>query len=248
MVDEWCGDSGGRLIPLPVVPLWDANVAAAEIHRNAARGVRAVAFSEVVGHLGFGSIHGGTWDPFFQACEDTDTVICMHIGSSSVMMPLPPDSADVLRTTTPFFNSYVSIGDFVFSGVLDRYPGLKLVYSEGQAGWLPYALERMDSAYHSHVWARGEFKLPELPSTYIRRSVYGCIFDDRHAIDNVAKIGQDKLMFEVDFPHNDGPFPRTLEHITAQFAGVDPQTTYDVLRGNAIRLFGLKLDEDAVSA
>jgi predicted TIM-barrel fold metal-dependent hydrolase len=248
MVEEWCGDSGGRLIPLPIVPLWDPHLAADEIRRNAARGVRAVAFSEVVGHLGFGSIHHGTWDPFFQACEETDTALCMHIGSSSVMMPLPPDAPAVLRTTTPFFNSFVSIGDFVFSGVLAKYPDLKLVYSEGQAGWLPYAIERMDSAYRSHVWARGDLKLPDLPSTYAKRSVYGCIFDDRHAIDNIEAIGRDKLVFEVDFPHNDGPFPRTLEHIKEQFAGVDDQTTYDVLRGNAIKLFGLKLDEDAVSA
>ena len=43
MVDEWAGGSGGRLIPLCVVPLWDPELAAAEIRRNAARGVRAVA-------------------------------------------------------------------------------------------------------------------------------------------------------------------------------------------------------------
>lgn len=243
MVEEWCGDSGGRLIPLPVVPLWDATLAGAEIRRNAGRGVRAVAFSEVVGHLGFPSINHRNWDPFFAACEETGTVVCMHIGSSSKMMPLPPDSPDVLRTTMPFMNSFASIGDFVFSGVLERFPGLKLVYSEGQAGWMPYATERFDSAYLHHVWARGETKIPEMPSTYIRRSVYGAIFDDRHAIENIGKIGADKLTFEVDFPHNDGPYPATLEHITQQFAGIDEQTTYDVLRGNAIRLFGLSLDE-----
>ena len=40
MVDEWCGDSGGRLIPLCLIPLWDAELAAEEVRRNAARGVR----------------------------------------------------------------------------------------------------------------------------------------------------------------------------------------------------------------
>ena len=35
MVEEWCGDSGGRLIPLTIVPLWDAELAAAEVRRNA---------------------------------------------------------------------------------------------------------------------------------------------------------------------------------------------------------------------
>lgn len=48
MVEEWCGPQArGRLIPLPIVPLWDARLAAAEVRRNAARGVRAVAFSEI---------------------------------------------------------------------------------------------------------------------------------------------------------------------------------------------------------
>ena len=49
MVEEWCGESGGRLIPLCLVPLWDVELAAAEIRRNAARGVRAVAFTELPG-------------------------------------------------------------------------------------------------------------------------------------------------------------------------------------------------------
>ena len=61
--------------------------------------------------------------------------------------------------------------------------------------------------------------------------------------DSIATIGSDKLMFEVDFPHNDGPFPKTLEHITTQFAGVDAETRYNILRGNAIKLFGLEPDQ-----
>ncbi len=52
MVEEWCGDSGGRLVPLTIVPLWDAELAAAEVRRNAERGVRAVCFSEIPPHLG----------------------------------------------------------------------------------------------------------------------------------------------------------------------------------------------------
>ena len=73
MVEEWCGDSGGRLIPLTLIPLWDADLAAAEVRRNAARGVRAVCFSEIPPHLGLPSIHTGYWDPFFVACEETQT-------------------------------------------------------------------------------------------------------------------------------------------------------------------------------
>ena len=65
MIEEWCGDSGGHLIPLCIVPLWDADLAAAEVRRNAARGCHAVCFSEIPPHLGLPSIHSGYWDPFF---------------------------------------------------------------------------------------------------------------------------------------------------------------------------------------
>ena len=57
MVDDWCGPSNGRLIPLTLIPLWDADLAAAEVRRNAERGVRAVCFSEIPPYLGLPSIH-----------------------------------------------------------------------------------------------------------------------------------------------------------------------------------------------
>ena len=85
MVEEWCGDSDGKLIPLIIIPLWDAQLAADEVRRNAARGVHAVCFSEIPPKLGLPSIHSGDWDPFFAACQETNTVVCMHIGSSSQM-------------------------------------------------------------------------------------------------------------------------------------------------------------------
>ena len=100
MVEEWCGDSGGRLVPLIIIPLWDAELAAAEVRRNAARGVRAVCFSEIPPHLGLPSIHSGYWDPFFVACQETQTVVCMHIGSSS-KMPATSADAPVAVAATP---------------------------------------------------------------------------------------------------------------------------------------------------
>ena len=103
MIDEWCAGTNGRLIPLIIVQLWDSQLAADEIRRNAASGCRA---GDVLGDppfLGFPSIHDkdGYWDPFLAACEETDTVINMHIGSSSKMprhvaRPRPPRWAGTL--------------------------------------------------------------------------------------------------------------------------------------------------------
>src|SRR3546814_5564111 len=71
MVEEWCGDSDGALLPLTIVPLWDAELAAKEVRRNAERDVRAVCFSEIPPHLGLPSIHSGEWDPFIRSEEHT---------------------------------------------------------------------------------------------------------------------------------------------------------------------------------
>ena len=85
MIEEWCGDSGGRLIPLGIVPLWDPQLAAAEVRRNAARGQKAITFTELPANLGLPSIHdrAATGIRCSPACDETATVICMHIGSGS---------------------------------------------------------------------------------------------------------------------------------------------------------------------
>ena len=85
MVEEWCGESDGQLIPLAIVPLWDPALAAAEVRYNAARGVRAITFSEAPYHLGLPSIHDAArhWDPLLAACNETGTLVCMHIHTQS---------------------------------------------------------------------------------------------------------------------------------------------------------------------
>jgi hypothetical protein len=139
MVDEWCAESDGHLVPLIIVPLWDAELAAAEVRRNAERGVHAVCFSEIPPHLGLPSVHGDHWDPFFAACAETQTVVCMHIGSSSKMPSTSADAPPAVQATLSFNNAMGSLSDFLFSGVLVRFPELKLAYSEGQIGWMDRA-------------------------------------------------------------------------------------------------------------
>ncbi|HTZ08506.1 MAG TPA: amidohydrolase family protein, partial [Acidimicrobiales bacterium] len=128
MVDEWCAQSGGRLIPLCLIPLWDAGLAAAEVRRNAERGVRAVCFSEIPPFLGLPSVHDpdNYWDPFFRACAETGTVVNMHIGSSSKMPSTSEDAPPAVGSTLTHTNATFSVVDFLFSGVLVRFPTLKL--------------------------------------------------------------------------------------------------------------------------
>jgi predicted TIM-barrel fold metal-dependent hydrolase len=245
MVEEWCGDSGGALIPLIIVPLWDAELAAAEVRRNAERGVHAVCFSEVPAHLGLPSIHSGFWDPFFAACEDTQTTINMHIGSSSRMPATSPDAPVAVAASLSFNNAMASMSDWLFSGNLVRFPELKLAYSEGQIGWIPYILERVDDVWKEHrAWGGVKDLIPEPPSTYYYRNMYGCFFRDQHGVDSLDIVGVDNITFETDYPHTDSTWPDTKEIATGFMEGLSDEAVYKIMRGNAIRMLNLDLDRD----
>jgi predicted TIM-barrel fold metal-dependent hydrolase len=244
MVDEWAGGSGGRLIPLCIVPLWDVHLAVAEVRRNAARGVRAVAFSELPAYLDLPSLHSRYWDPFFAACEETGTVIAMHIGSGTKTPQTSADAPGAVGGTIIFGNSVASMTDFLFSGVLHRYPNLKLLYAEAQIGWIPYLLERIDDVWETHRgWARGQDNCPEPPSTYYYRQITSCFFKDAVGVELLDKVGADNVTFETDYPHQDGTWPRSREEAALQFGYLEQGLVDKIARGNAIKLLGLDLPQ-----
>ena len=244
MIEEWCGDSGGRLLPLQIIPLWDAELAAAEVRRNSARGCHAVCFSEIPTHLGLPSIHSGSWDPFFAACDETQTTVCMHIGSSSKMPAASPDAPAAVNATLSFNNSFASLTDFLFSGVFIKFANLKVAYSEDQIGWVPYLLERADDVWMQHrAWGGVKDKIPNPPSSYYYDHVYCCFFRDRHGLISLDVVGEDNITFETDYPHTDSSWPDTKEIAEAMFAGLTEEQIYKAVRGNAIRMLGLEPDK-----
>ncbi len=245
IIDEWCaGEGRGRLIPLTIVPLWDVELAVAEVQRCAAKGSYAVTFPENPHALGLPSLYTGTWDAFFDACASTETVLCAHIGSSSRMPQTTPDAPFIVSSTLAFQNTMHSMLDFVFSGTLARLPELRLAYAEGQVGWMPYLIERADSLWEErsdNSFGTNGIVLDEPPSTYVTRQIYGCVFNDAAGLEQRHRIGMSHICFEVDYPHADGTFPET-ERVAGRLcrdAGLSEQETYQLLRGNAIDLFGL---------
>jgi predicted TIM-barrel fold metal-dependent hydrolase len=237
MVNEWAGNSGGRLVPLCIVPLWDAQLAAEEVLRNAARGVRAVAFSELPGKLDLPTIHSGAWEPLFAACNDTGTAIFMHIGSGSTWLTSSPDAPPAVTGTLVFLTSVMALTDWLLSGVLARHPDLRICFAEGQVGWIPYVLERADNLWAKEVWALQE-KLPEPPSHYMRQ-VYGAFFDDRAGLAARDVIGVDQLTFETDYPHQDSTWPRTIDTVRSFADMLDDAELRKVLHDNAATLLSL---------
>lgn len=240
MIEDWCGGPAkGRLIPLTLVPLWDPKLAAAEVRRCAAKGSHAIAFSENPSKLGFPSLYSGEWDVLWEACQETETTVSMHIGSSSSM---PTTSADApLATSMCLYaqNAQASLADWVFSQTLTRFPNIKISYAESQAGWVPFQLERMDSVWRDGV---GGVEFDTAPSEQVRGRVWSCIFDDLTGLKNREEIGIDMILFETDYPHSDGTFPESLKVARNLFAeaGMNAEECHKVLRGNAIECYGLE--------
>ncbi|MDH4077374.1 MAG: amidohydrolase, partial [Acidimicrobiia bacterium] len=91
-LDEWCSTDPARMIPMQLPYLLDPEVAAAEVRRNAARGFKAITFSEAPHLLGLPTLHSGYWDPLMAACAETGTVVCLHVGSSGTSPATAPDA------------------------------------------------------------------------------------------------------------------------------------------------------------
>jgi len=240
MVEEWAGGSDGRLVPLGIVPLWDPVAAGAEVRRNAARGVRSVCFSEMPPHLDMPSVHTTYWDPFFAACEETETVVMMHIGSSSRMPSTSKDAPVAVSTAAMAVNSAMSMLDWLFSGVFDRFTRLKICYVESQVGWVPYFLERADRVWdHNRGWNEVRGSVLDPPSSYFRDHIFCSFFHDPHGLRCLDEIGEDNVMFETDYPHSDTNWPNSRAVGAAMVAELTPDQQEKVLHGNASRLFGL---------
>lgn len=242
MIDEWGdGEGRGRLIPLTIVPLWDVDLAAAEVRRCADKGAHAIAFCECPPELGLPSLFSGHWDPLVAACQESDTVVNIHIGSSSTVARTAPDSPHIVSTTLFFQSGMHTLIDWVLSGTLARFPEQRIALSEAQIGWLPFVLERMDKAWARHDPIDILPDVTEPPSSYVVDRVFGCVFDDLHGLESRDLIGIDQIMFESDYPHADSTWPhtpRTVAGLCAE-AGLDEDELWKVVRGNAIRCYGL---------
>ncbi len=240
IIDEWCGGAGvGRLIPLTLIPLWDPELAAAEVRRCADKGSYAITFSENPSKLGCATMYSGEWDVVWDACQETDTTVSMHIGSSSSMPTTSPDAPLAASMSLYAQNAEASLVDWVFSGTLARFPDIKIAYAESQVGWMPFQIERMDSVYREGRGGVGGDGM--LPSELVKGRVFGCIFDDLVGLKQRADVGIDQILFETDYPHSDGTFPhsRKVAHDMFAAVGMNAEDCTKVLRGNAIEAYGL---------
>ena len=233
--DDWCGSYPGRFIPLSLPPLWDPDEMAAEVRRVAAKGCHAVSFSENPEKLKFPSFHSDHWDPFWEACSDEGTIVCLHIGSSSQLVVTAADAPiDVLITLQPI-NIVQAAADLLWSPVLRKFPDLRVALSEGGIGWIPYFLDRVDWIYERHhPWTGQDFG-DQLPSQVFRERIVTCFIDDPTGIEARHRVGVDRITWEADYPHSDSTWPQSPERLMKSLPGVPDDEINAMTHENAMR-------------
>jgi len=235
MLEVWAGTHPGRMIPCQLAWLADPVVAADEIRKNAARGFTAVSFSENPEKLGLPSLQSRAWDPFFRACEETGTVINLHVGSSSeTIVPSKESGPAVLGALFPI-NGMATATDWLFAGIPVRFPKLAIAMSEGGIGWVPMLIDRID--YMARVLDyRPDFG-DLSPIDVLRRNFYFTTFCDPSTLPLRDSVGVDHILLETDYPHTDSSFPETQTLLTAQFGDMPRDEVERITWRNAARLY-----------
>jgi predicted TIM-barrel fold metal-dependent hydrolase len=234
MLDEWCAAAPERFIPMTLVPLWDPEAAVAEIQRCAAKGARSISFPENPSPLGLPSFWTNYWDPVFAAAADAEMVLSMHIGTSGSLPTPSPESTEVVSISLCGVNSMLACADLILSGALQKFPTLKIAFSEGGTGWVPYILERMQ-----YTWERSRLGVDKSisPRELFDRQIWTCFISDDIGLANRYEIGIDKIMFETDYPHNDSNWPDSRKLFAKALTDVPDDEARKIAELNARKLY-----------
>ena len=236
-IDDWCGSYPGRFIPMALPILWDAELCAKEIRRNAEKGCHSLTFTENPATLGFPSFHDEYWDPMWRAASDCGTVISVHLGSSGkITMTADNAPIDVMITLQPM-NICSAAADLLWSRVIKEFPDVRFALSEGGTGWIPYFTDRIDRTYEMHHLWTGQNFGTKLPSEVFRERFLTCFISDPIGVKLRHDIGIDNIAWECDYPHSDSSWPAAPEELAEVTAGVPDDEVNKITYENACRWY-----------
>lgn len=258
---DWCGADRNRLYPVGYLPMRDIDETIGHIERLAKMGFRTInlpAFpqnadawntSSNVANMKAGQVSALTGDPkgalqYYQpefdrlwaTIQDLDLSITMHLGGrvprfGDKLHFLPDMPMSKLAMAEP-------IGMFIFHGIFQRFPKLRLGTIESGVGWMAWFTE-----YVTRTWEKQRYwvesPLTESPAFYMDRNVYGSFIQDRTGVLCRGLPGGRNIMWSSDYPHSETTFPRSRAIIQRDFAGIPEADTRDIICNTARKFFRL---------
>lgn len=176
-------------------------------------------------------------DPVWKAIEESGKPATIHVSlrkASSFKQ-----AATALPGTFHFYDAPARMLEFIFSGVLDRFPTLDVFLAEIDCGWLPYYAQQCDDNYRRHAKSElRDVKLARMPSEYMKERFPASFITDPYAVENRHAVGVERMLWSSDFPHITSDWPYSWKTIEATFMGIPDDERHAILAGNAQRLFG----------
>jgi predicted TIM-barrel fold metal-dependent hydrolase len=255
-----CAMAPQRRVGLAHLPLWDIDASLTKLRAAREAGLRGVNFPATP-RPGILEVDYPAWEPFWSACEDLGMTLVTHCGVANPEQWASTPTGGVVK----FFEggSWLSrraLPRFIFSGVFERHPSLRLVYTElanQPSTWWPGTLVEFDQVWERRGWMFSD-NCPRPPSEYIQSNVFlGASLLHRYAPETHIAMNQGyaaNVMWGSDYPHVEG----TLHHpsgpsstrvaMQLSFAGIPERWVRRMLGGTAIEVFGLDTDALAMVA
>jgi predicted TIM-barrel fold metal-dependent hydrolase len=234
---DFCSHYPDRQIGLACLPYGSVDQAVKEVRRVAKMGLKGLELScswdmEPMWHP--------SWEPFWQAVDDVQ--LPLHFHTFPTTPPRARQEAPRVRRAAMFTGVSAFqmglihiIAGMMGAGVFERYPRLRVSFGESGAGWLGYALHRMDFEFEDRF--RDLMKLK--PSEYWRRQCKATFQFDPICTKLIDDIGVETLMWGSDYPHTDGIWPESSKYIEEQFEGLSPEVVHKITCENAAKFYGL---------
>lgn len=229
-------DAGDLHVPSAVVPIRDVESATAEMARVAAMGFRSAMIPTTPPDGVPYNRHD--YDPIWSVAADAGIPLSLHTGTGALPSHERGPGGAIINYAKVGLLSAETLCYFAASGVLERHPGLKLVFVESGAGWYAYCCERMDEAYQEHdQWVNPKLAAP--PSHFATTQCWVTLGADRAPLLTRDVTGIGPLLWASDYPHPEGTYPHSQATVERIFAGLTAAEMQAVVHDNAARLYGL---------
>ena len=240
----YCSYAPKRLKGLALISLYDPKEGAQELERCANLGLKgAMIWCSPPADQPYSS---EIYDPFWAAAQDLDMPVSLHAITGMERIPWEYGAEQrAMRSTVTPHEIEKSFSILILSGVLERFPRLKIVSAENNCGWLPYYLQRMDRGFArfgpSGTVTPWPTKLTLKPSEYFRRQMYCTFIDDSFGVASRHWIGVDNVMWSSDYPHTASTWPHSRDIIARDFKEVSEVEKRKIVRENVAQLYGFDL-------
>jgi len=238
---DFANDLPGRRGALAMLAVGDIDACVAEINWAAANGFAGVIAPTEPG-AGLPSYLDDRYDPIWAACQDTELAVHFHAGGGTPSYGDYGVASMLMYATETTYFGRRPLFYFLWGGIFERFPRLKLVLTENRADWVPDTLKLLDGIYSAPFFSHVRESLSLKPSEYWERQVWcaaSFMGPDESAIRH--EIGLERLMWGADYPHVEGTWPRTKRSLHRCFAGIPAEETQIILETNPAELYGFDI-------